>query len=359
NPHRDIASSRRQTLQFIRAQNALERLHQGRQRDGQFNVMKQPAQVLQRVWHALQKVGFALVKSAKAISAHRLHHADVHVGVVMPHERFAIKLDKTGKRVEIMIQQLLAQLRRQVGLGIEQKRSDIVLQRASAAALVIQEKWIAAAQHDIARLEIAIEKVIARGTQQEFSQAAEIVFQRLFVERNVGQPKKIVLEIIQVPGDGLAIETGARIAHLVIQIAAGFDLKAWQHGHNLAVGFNHLGSDSLTQTIFREKLKQRGVAQVFFQISAVTQIFGIDFRHRQSVAAKMPGKFQESNVLFAHLVANSNRAEFFADQPDDITPRAAEMAGQRLRLIYRRAEVLLKKFSENVHEYDFQRFILE
>src|ERR1035441_11078595 len=136
--------------------------------------------------------------------------------------------------------------------------------------MVIQEKGIAAEQHDIARLEIAIEKVIPAGAQQELRQAPKIVFQRLFIEGDAGEPKKIVLKIIQVPGDGLAIEAGTRIAHFVIQIAASFDLKAWQHGHNLAVGFNRLGSDSLTQTIFREKLKERGVAQVFLQISAVT-----------------------------------------------------------------------------------------
>ena len=60
----------------------------------------------------------------------------------MLHERFALKLDETGKRVEIVIEQLLAQLRRQIGLGVVQKRSNVILQRAFAAALVIQEKWL-------------------------------------------------------------------------------------------------------------------------------------------------------------------------------------------------------------------------
>ena len=95
---------------------------------------------------------------------------------------------------------------------------------------------------------------------------------------------------------------GARIAHLVIQIAPGFDLKAWQHGHHLAIGFNDLGSNILADTMLREKLKKRRVPQVFFEISAVAQIFRINFRHRQTVPAKMPGKFQESDVLFAYVV---------------------------------------------------------
>ena len=269
----------------------------------------------------------------------------------MLHERFAIKLDETGKRVEIMIEQLLAQFRRQIGLGVVQKRSDVVLQRAFAAALVIQKKWIAVAQHDVARLEIAIEKVIAIGAQQEFRQAAEIVFQRLFVEGDAGEPEKVVLEIIQIPGDGLAIEAGARIAHLVIQIAAGFDLKARQHGHNFAIGFDRLRSNVLAGTISREKLKERRVSQILLEISAVAQIFRVDFRHRQAVPAKMPGKFEERDVLFAHVIQNANRAALFAGKPDDVAPRAAELSLQRLHLRDRCVEMLLKKFFENVHEY--------
>ena len=104
----------------------------------------------------------------------------------------------------------------------------------------------------------------------------------------------------------------ARIAHFVIQIAAGFDLKARQHGHNFAIGLHGLGSDVGAVAMSREKLKKRGVAQIFFEISAVAQILGINFRHRQTVPAKMPGKFEEGDILFAHVIENANRADAFA-----------------------------------------------
>src|SRR5208337_152073 len=104
----------------------------------------------------------------------------------------AIKVEETGQAVEIMIEQLLAQVRGQVGLGVVQKRSDIVLQRAFASALIVQKKWLVLvqnfAQHDVARLEIAIEKIIAAGAQRKFRQAAEIALQRLFAEGNAGKP---------------------------------------------------------------------------------------------------------------------------------------------------------------------------
>jgi len=85
-------------------------------------------------------MSFALIKPAKAIGAERLHDAYVNVGIVVLHERFALQLDEAGKPIDVMVEQLLAQFRRQIGLGIIQKRSDVILQRAFAAALIIQEK---------------------------------------------------------------------------------------------------------------------------------------------------------------------------------------------------------------------------
>ena len=122
--------------------------------------MQQPAQILQCVGHALQKMDFALVESAKAVSSQGLHDAHINERIVVLHERFTLDLDEAGKRVEIVIEQLLAQFRRQIGFGVVQERSDVVLQRAFAAALVVEEKWLAVAPHDVARLEIAIQKVI-------------------------------------------------------------------------------------------------------------------------------------------------------------------------------------------------------
>src|SRR6202035_501585 len=118
-----------------------------------------------------------------------------------------------------MIQQLLPQLRRKIGLGVVEKRGNVILQRTLAPALIVEEKWLSMAQHDIARLDIPIQKIVPSRTQQKFRQTAEIVFQRLLAERNARQTQKVVLEVIQIPRDGLSIKAPARITHLVIQIA--------------------------------------------------------------------------------------------------------------------------------------------
>ena len=59
------------------------------------------------------------------------------------------------------------------------------------------------------------------------------------------------------------------ITHLVIQIAARFDLKARQHGDDLAIGRDRFGSDDRAVAMAGEKLKERGAAKVLFEISAL------------------------------------------------------------------------------------------
>ena len=66
--------------------------------------------------------------------------------------------------------------------------------------------------------------------------------------------------------------------------------------------------------------------------------------------AKMPGKFEKGDVLFAHVVQNADRAGRSAGQPDDLAPGAAELALQRQYLLGRRVEMLLEELFENVHE---------
>src|SRR5215471_7196056 len=101
-------SSRIERLQFLRSQNIFERAHQRRQRHRHAHVMQQPAQILQGVGHALQKMRLALIKAAKAVGAQGLHDTHVNVGVVVLHEGLAIELNEFADGIAVMIEQLLA-----------------------------------------------------------------------------------------------------------------------------------------------------------------------------------------------------------------------------------------------------------
>src|SRR6267142_4203877 len=311
NPNDQIFSFGSEALQFLRGQHALEGVHQRRKGDGEPDVVKEPAEVFQGVRHALQKMSLALIKAAKAVSAQCLQDANVNIGVVVAQEDFAVYLDKAGKPVEIVIEELLAELGRQVGFGIVQERGDVVLQGAFAAALIVHQKGVAVAQQDVSGLEVAVEKIVARCAQQKFRQAAEIVFEGLFVEGNAGEAEEIIFEVIQIPGDGLAIEAGDGIADTVVQIAAGFDLKAWQHSDHFAIGFDDLRSNVFAGAVFGKEFEEGGIAEVFLEISALVQSFGVNFRNGKAVASKMFGEFQKSSVFFADAVEDADGTGFF------------------------------------------------
>src|SRR5713226_842349 len=118
NAHDEVVRVSSQALQFFRGQHAFESVHERRERDGQPDVMKQPAEVFQRVRHTLEKMRSAFIKAAKTVGPERLQDANVDVGVVVAQEGFAIERDETGETVEIVIEELLAEFGRKVGLGV-------------------------------------------------------------------------------------------------------------------------------------------------------------------------------------------------------------------------------------------------
>ena len=344
-----IVSLEGKALQFFRGEHALERAEKGGQLDGERDVVQEPANVFERIGDALEKMCAAFEEAAIAVSTERLHDADVNVGVEMAQERFAINGDEAGERAKIIVEELLAEAGREVGLGVEEKRGEVVLQSAFAAALVVDEEGLAVSQHDVAGLEVAVKKVVARGAEKEIGEAREIVLESMFVEGNASEPEKIVFEVIHIPGDGLAIEARGGIAEAVVQIAGSFDLEAREDGNNFAVGFNDGGGDGFAGAIFGEKLEKRGVTEVFFEIGAVIEVFGINFGHRQAMAAKMFGEFNEGNIFFTPAIKNSDGAGFAAGESDDFAAGAAEIALKRLNVRGQRVEMLFEEFLENVH----------
>src|ERR1700676_2582926 len=150
-----------------------------------------------------------------------------------------------------MIEKFLPQLRRQVGFGIEEKRRNVILQRALASALVIHEIGLSITQHNVSGLKVAIEEIVPFGGHQEIGQTTEIVFQRLLVKRNTSETQKIIFEVVQVPGNRLTVKAPDGIARFIIHIAAGFDLKARQDRYNFSVGFYYRWGNRGGIAIFR------------------------------------------------------------------------------------------------------------
>jgi hypothetical protein len=306
-------------------------------------VVQEPAEIFQGVGDALEEMGFAFVEATEAVGAEGLQDANVNVGVVVAEEGFAVERDKAGEAVEIVIEELLAKFGREIGFGVVEERSDVVLESAFAAALVVDEERIAVAEEDVAGLEVAVEEVVARGAEKEIGKACEIFFKGVFVEGNAGEAEKIVFEIVEVPGDGLAIEAGNGIADFVIQVAGGFDLKAREDGDNFAVGFDDFGGDGGGGAIFGEEFVEGGVTEIFFEIGAEGEVFGVNFGNGEAVAAKVFGEFEEGDVFFTDAVEYADGGGFFIGEADDFAAGAAEVALERDDARGRGVEVLLEE----------------
>lgn len=274
----------------------------------------------------MEEMDFAFVEAAETVGAEGLQDADVDVSVVKAEEGFSIDGDKFFESAKIIVEKIFAEVGREIGFGVVEERGDVVLEGAFAATLVVDEIGLAVAEEDVAGLEVAIEEIIARGAEKEIGEAGEIGFERVLVEGNAGEAKKIVFEIVEIPCDGLAIEAGDGIADGVVEVAAGFDLEAREDGDDFFVGFDDRGRDGGALAIFGEEFEEGGVAEVFFEIGAVIEIFGVDFWDGEIVAAEMFGEGEESGVFFADVVENADGGAGTGGEADDFAAGAAEFA---------------------------------
>src|SRR5262244_2467846 len=104
---------------------------------------------------------FAFVEAAEAVSAQSLHDANVDVRIVVAKEGFAVDRDVGFESAKILVEKVLAKIGREIRLGVEEQRSDVVLQGTFAAALVVDKMGLATAKQDVARLKVTIEEKIA------------------------------------------------------------------------------------------------------------------------------------------------------------------------------------------------------
>ena len=135
----------------------------------------------------------------------------------------------------------------------------------------------------------------------------------------------------------------ARIADLVIDLVASFNLEARQHLHDLAIRLDHLGSNLVAGAVLRQKLIQRGVAQVFSRYAPWLQVLGVDFRHRKSVAAEALAKTRGTRRSLRARHTECRSPCSVVGQPNNVSSRPAEMSLQRLHPRRRSVEMLLEE----------------
>ncbi len=322
-------------LEFWRRNHGLEGVVESRKMDGQTDIFSKPAEVLEGVWDGLEKVRLALEESAEAVCAESLHDSHVDVGVIVFREGGTVDRYVGSQRVEIVVEKLLAKRGWKVGFAVVEERGDVVLESAFAAALVVEEERLAVANHDVAGLEVAVEKVVAGGGEKKTCEAAKVVFEGLFVEGDAGETEEVVLEVIEIPRNGLPVEAGAGIADFVVQVASGIDLETWKDGDGAAVGVNYRRRDGFAAAVCGEELIEGGVAEVFFEVGALGKVFGVNCGDRKPVVAEVTGELEEGEVFFADAGEDANGGVGARGEAENCAAGSAELALEGLHGIRR------------------------
>ena len=92
----------------------------------------------------------------------------------------------------------------------------------------------------------------------------------------------------------------------------------------LPIGLDRCRGDDVAGAMGAEELEERGVAEVFFEVGVVSEVFGVDLRNGQAVATEVAGELEEGDVLFAYGVRD-------ADGSSDRPLRVGRLRGRSRR----------------------------
>ena len=255
---------------------------QFRQVDRQAAPRDQALEVADAMGDAGEEVGLAFVQAAVPVGAQRLHHTDQGVTVIVREERLPAKGGMLAGRRDVVFQEFVPDLPRDVGPGILQERRHVVLKRALPPALVVDVMGASLMPHDVAGLEVAVQEEMGIRFQKERREPLEIVFEVLFVEVDRHKLQEVVLEVVQVPPDGLRVEPAPGITDREVQVRRRGDLETGQVVEHLPVYRHHSIRESVPSSARAAATRsvQGLVTQVLLQVDALFQVRGVDLGHR-------------------------------------------------------------------------------
>ena len=114
----------------------------------------------------------------------------------------------------------------------------------------------------------------------------------------------MVFEIVEVPKDGLSVESTARIGHREVHVGTTL-LDGSEVGEGFFIVCQHLGVESPTLPFLVEKEPIESlVAEVLLEVETMVIIDGVEFGHRKSFGMEMSGVGEECFV-FADVVVDA------------------------------------------------------
>ena len=267
-------------------------------------VEQEAAEVLDGRGNAIEEILLALEIAAQAVGTEHLERAEEHEELEVAAEALGVD---GGKRLEFEEVSLYHFFAQGVGIargGLPEEGGHVVVQRTALSALEVYEMGMAIGrEHDVARLEIAVEKrgVRAFGSHEVGSHGVEVVLELHLIIGRVGGAEEAVFEIVEVEHRCLNVKR-PRLEQLVeIQLGRPFYLNMGQEGHGSANQFALLRivlASCLAPAA--EGVVEGDVAEVALEVAGAIFAARVNLRHGQLARHEMAAQIDEAAV-FGHV----------------------------------------------------------
>ncbi len=151
------------------------------------------------------------------------------------------------------------------------------MERAAAAALVVDEPGLAVAQHHVAALEVAVEEVRGVGLEEEVDQPLGVALEAVLVERDLRELQEVILEVVEVPPHRRPVERRARVGERVVDDAAALHLEARELGQHPPIDGQHRRGEvaALGRARVRQRAEERQIAEVLDEVDPGRLVDGV------------------------------------------------------------------------------------
>ena len=147
------------------------------------------------------------------------------------------------------------------------KRREVVLHRAAAASLEIDETGLTVLYHDVARLEVAVHEGIALKIHRILHQPVEIVLETDLVELEPRQLQEVVFEIVDVEIHHAPVELPVREAYVPVEALPDLELHRRQKGDRVMYPRQLLDGIRGVRDSRLQKLEELPVAQILLEVA--------------------------------------------------------------------------------------------
>jgi len=265
-------------------------------------------QIVERRGDAVDEVTLLLPQSAIAIGSEHLQDAEEDEEVQTPQEVLACKpaiaggsigrRDVSLQALPIDVDELAAKVVAVARRCLPEETGYVVVDGSATAALEVYIVGLAAVEHDVAGLEVAIEERVGILAEQVAAETVEVSLQGVFVELQSAELEEAVLEVVEVEHDRCAVHLSLRIAVAEDVGRTAAELQVGQVAHDPAQhGLLRLGIVSACLPALSDVIEERKRAKVLLDIDAAVIGRTEDLRHRQLLTAEMAREGDEGAVL--------------------------------------------------------------